>query len=235
MGYRDDAEAMRVRIETLELELARARRHADDADAEVAELRLTITRLRAGLRDEETLRTDRHLLASEALLPIAGVLGALVTVAAATVFSPYEFQGELQLDARGVANFLVQLADGGLATLLVTAAALPLAVLPSVASVGMHMRKRFGWYAATLAWTLWALVCPPLGVYGLYALLRPKVRELFFVEAMKVPRPVRVATLDEEEGPAPTHEYVAVPTTDEVVRRSQQERLARARERRSAG
>lgn len=229
MGYRDDAEAMRLRIEMLELELERARRRADDADVEVVELRHAITRLRAGFRDEEAMRKDRHLLASEALLPIAGVLGTLVTLSVATVLSPYEFQGDLQLDAAGFTNFLHQLARGGLGTVLVTLAALPLAVLPSVASVGMHMRRGFGWYAAVVAWMLWCVVCPPLGIYGLYALMRPKVRDLFFVEPMKVPQ-VRVAEVDEDE----PHEYVAVPSAEEVVRRSQRERLERARQNRKA-
>lgn len=229
VGYRDDAEAMRLRIEMLELELTRARRSADDADAEVVELRHAITRLRAGFRDEEAMRKDRHLLASEALLPLAGVLGTLVTLAVATVLSPYEFQGDLQLDVAGVSNFFHQLGRGGLGTLLLTVASLPLAVLPSVASVGMHMRRPFGWYAAVVAWMLWCVVCPPLGIYGLYALMRPKVRDMFFVEPMKVPR-VRVAELDEDD----EHEYPAVETTDEVVRRSQMERLERARQNRKA-
>lgn len=227
MGYRDDAEAMRTRIETLEHELSQSSRHAAELEAEVAELRLAITRLRAGFRDEETLRQDRHLLASEALLPIAGVLGTLFTVAVATVLSPYEFQGHLQLDLVGVTNFFDQLAGGGIANVLLTLAALPLAVLPSVASVGMHMRRRFGWYAAVIAWTLWCLVCPPLGAYGLYALMRPRVRDLFFVEPMRVPR-VRVAEVEDD------HEYLAVPTAEEVVRRSQRERLERARRERKA-
>lgn len=228
MGYRDDAEAMRIRIETLEHELSQAQRRGDDLSREVAELRHAITRLRAGFRDEETLRKDRHLLASEALLPIAGVLGTVLTLAVATVFSPYEFQGHLQLDAVGVSNLLDQLAGGGLATVVLTLGALPLALLPSVAAVGMHMRRRFGWYAAVLAWMLWCLVCPPLGVYGLYALMRPRVRDLFFVQAMKVPR-VRVASEADEAGV-----YPAVQSADEVVRDSQRERLARARQQRKA-
>lgn len=226
MGYRDDAEAMRTRIETLEQALSHAQRHADELEGEVAELRHAITRLRAGFRDEETLRKDRHLLASEALLPIAGVLGTLLTLAVATVFSPYEFQGHLQLDAVGIRNFFDQLAGGGIATITLTLAALPLAVLPSIAAVGMHMRRRFGWYAAVLAWMLWCLVCPPLGVYGLYALMRQRVRDLFFVEAMKAPR-VRVETHERISDPA-------IDSAEEVVRRSQRERLQRAREQRKA-
>ena len=77
MTYRDDADAMRLQIETLTHDLSAAERRADRADQEVAELRHAIVRLRAGARDEEALRADKHLLVTEALLPVAGVLGVL--------------------------------------------------------------------------------------------------------------------------------------------------------------
>ncbi len=218
MGYRDDAEAMRVRIETLGNDLSVAERRADEAETELGELRHAILRLRAGIRDEEALRTDKHLLVSEALLPVATVLGTLLTVAA-VVMSPYEFHGHLQLDLAGVVGFVRQLGRGGLLTVALIVSAAPFAVLPSIASVGMHMRRRFGWYAAMAAWALWSVACPPLGIYGLYALGRGKVRDLFFVEAMPTPR-VRVEETADAE---------SLPSTDELVRRSQAERLARRR------
>jgi len=216
---------MRTRIETLEHELSQAERRAGEAETEVEELRHALIRLRAGFRDEETLRKDRHLLASEALLPIAGVLGILLTLAVATALAPYQFHGTVQLDARGLSNFFYQVGEGGIWTLLITLACLPLAVLPSVASAGMHMRKRFGWYAAITAWSLWCVVCPPLGAYGIYALARKKVRDLFFVDAMSAPR-VRVA--------AQVDEPSSTPSADEVIKRSQRERLQRARRRKAS-
>lgn len=194
MAFRDDVHALRTRIQTLEVELRHSNHRAQELQAELEELRHTIVRLRSGIRDEESLRKDPHLAASEALLPLAGILGVLITLAVATVFAPYQFHGHLQLDGQGVVNFFRQLREGGIGTVMLTLSVLPLAILPSIASVGMHMRKRFGWYAAMIAWTLWTVVCPPLGVYGLYALARKHIRDLFLVEPMRAPQPkVRVA------------------------------------------
>ncbi|MGE0789935.1 MAG: hypothetical protein AB7S26_29950 [Sandaracinaceae bacterium] len=187
MAFRDNVHALQSRIETLEVALRSSDRRAAALEAELAELRTTIMRLRSGLADEEALRKDRHLAASEALLPLAGILGVLFTLAVATVFAPYHFHGHIQIDAVGMRNFLTQLQQGGLGTMLLTLAALPLAILPSLASVGMHMRKKFGWYAAMLAWAIWTLPCPPLGLYGLFALGRKPVRDLLLVEPMKAP------------------------------------------------
>lgn len=187
MAFRDDVHALHTRIETLEADLRRSTRRAAALEDEAAALRHTIVRLRSGLRDEEMLRRDRHLAVSEALLPVAGIAGVLLTVATAMFLTPYHFHGELQLDVQGVLNFIGQLERGGIATVALVLATLPLAVLPSLASVGLHMRKRFGWRAAMLAWALWTLVCPPLGAYGLHALGRRHIRELFFVEPMRRP------------------------------------------------
>lgn len=187
MAFRDDVHALHTRIQTLEHELRRSHRRCAELEGELHQLRHTIVRLRSGLADEEALRKDPHLAASEALLPIAGILGVLMTLAVATVFAPYQFHGHLQIDLQGVANFLHQLKQGGLGTVMLTLSVLPLAVLPSLASVGMHMRKRFGWYAAMIAWVLWSVACPPLGLYGLYALGREHIRELFLVEPMSSP------------------------------------------------
>lgn len=204
MAFRDDVHALRTRIQTLEVELHHSNHRADELEQELRELRHTIVRLRSGIRDEEELRKDPHLAASEALLPLAGILGILVTLSVATVFAPYEFHGHLQLDVQGVINFLRQLREGGIGTVMLTLSMLPLAVLPSIASVGMHMRKKFGWYAAMIAWVLWTAVCPPLGMYGLFALGRKHIRDLFLVEPMAAPEtPPRVRVQVDPTAPWP--------------------------------
>lgn len=217
MGYRDDAVAMRTRIEVLETELATAERRAEAAEDELDELRHAIRRLRAGFREEDLLRRDPHLVASEAILPIAGMLGVLATLAAVTVFAPYQFHGSVDLSLRGLSNFGHQVVDGGWATAALVLVAMQLALLPSLASIGMHMRRPFGWYAGIAAYSLWAIVCPPLGLYGLYALSRAKVRDALVAKPMAAPR-VRVEVPHEESM-----------SVDEVVTRSQKDRLARAR------
>ncbi len=199
MAFRDDVHALRTRVSALEAELSQSERHRADLEAEIADLRHTIVRLRSGVRDEEALRKDPHLAASEALLPLAGILGVLVTILVATAIAPYQFHGHLQLDAFGIRNFLHQLSLGGLKTLWLITVTLPLAVLPSVASIGLHMRRKFGWYAAVFAWSLWALVCPPLGLYGLYALGRRSIRDLLLVDPMPAPVPRARVEVDRTE------------------------------------
>lgn len=221
MGYRDDAVAMQTRIEVLETELSTAERRAEVAEDELEELRHAIRRLRAGVREEDLLRKDPHLVASEGLLPIAGMLGIMATLAAATVLAPYTFQGGLDLSLRGFGVFGRQIMEGGWATIALLLVAVQLAVLPSVASIGMHMRKRFGWYAGIAAYSLWAAVCPPLGLYGLYALSRKKVRDALIAKPMAAPK-VRV------EIPPDGSRSV-----DEVIAQSQAHRLAGSRRRRA--
>ena len=222
MGYRDDAEAMRTRIEILESKLSSAERRAGVAEDEIEDLRHAIQRLRAGFREEDLLRKDPHLVASEGLLPIAGMLGILATVAAATVFAPYAFHGGVELSARGAGNFIGQFTDGGWATMALLLVTVQLAVLPSVASIGMHMRKRFGWYAGVAAYSMWAVICPPLGLYGLYALGRNKVRAALIAQPMAAPK-VRVEVPESEESKS----------VDEIVARSQASRLSSDRRRRT--
>lgn len=217
MAYRDDAAAMRTRVEVLETALSTAERRAEAAEEELEELRHAIRRLRSGFREEDLLRRDPHLVASEGLLPIAGMLGILATLAAVTVFSPYDFHGGIELTARGLRQFGHQFANGGWATITLILVAVQLAILPSVASIGMHMRRRFGWYAGMAAYSLWALVCPPLGLYGLYALSRKKVRDALVASPMAAPK-VRVEV--------PPEESMSV---DEVIARSQRQRLRRHR------
>lgn len=58
------------------------------------------------------------------------------------------------------------------------------AVLTGAAALGVLRKKQWGWWCAAIAWVLLLPGgCLPLGVYGLWALLRAHVREGFGINA----------------------------------------------------
>lgn len=184
MGYRDQVMAAHAQAETLQTELSRMTQRAQRAEAERQALTVELERIRSGASREQQLRDDPHFTLAVVLLPIAGVLGLIYAVALRAIVFRGTFYGTFDPTPRGVHNFVAQLeGPEAWASLLLICGALLLAVLPAVAAIGLLRRRKWGWGIGTVTYLLWTLPCPPLGLYGLFALCRAPTMSAFFARA----------------------------------------------------
>jgi len=204
MGYRDQVLAARAQVDVLRVELERTAARARHAETERARLARELDRLRNGASREQALRDDPHFTLSQVLLPVSGLLGALYAVALRAVVFRDTFYGSFDPTPSGLANLAYQLDDPeAWASALSIAGALLLAALPLVASAGLLRRRKWGWALGTVTYALWALFCPPLGLYGLFALCRGSMVQAFFSRAEAAACGGRAMIPNEERGSRP--------------------------------
>ena len=78
MGFRDQVVAEKARSEGLEAEVAQLTERAERAEAENARLRDELEGLRTGASEEAKLRGDAYFGIGQVMLPIVGLVGALL-------------------------------------------------------------------------------------------------------------------------------------------------------------
>jgi len=180
MGFRDQVVAEKARSEGLEAEVAQLTKRAERAEAENARLREELEGLRTGASEEAKLRGDAYFGIGQVMLPIVGLVGALLSVLVWVNGVASSFYGQLDLSAGGVRRFLRQLdtAEPVLA-LLGFVACLLLTASPLLAALGVLRRRKWGWHLAVVTFGLWTACFPPLGLMGLYAFCRAPVRRAF--------------------------------------------------------
>ncbi len=119
---------------------------------------------------EHTL--DPHVEAANGTLWVMGIACVLLAIAMPLVGGP---GAATDPDFEGL-PLVFGVAIGGVAGLFVLAPG----VLFLVGAVGLGRRTAWGWIVGVVAFAIMAAFCtPPLAMHGLYALLRPGVREDF--------------------------------------------------------
>lgn len=182
--YRDQVEALRLRLAGTDARLAEAHLEVDETRRALADAQRRLERLRDGVIEDDDLGTAElpRLLWT---LQLVGAVGICAAVAAAVIFAQTYFP-DAMISMQGVRNavWVVENADGmtglggGTAILVLVA---PWAVLPWASSIGLRRRRRWGWLLAIVSAVLW-LPTPalPFGTYVLVRLFTARVRRVFF-------------------------------------------------------
>ena len=181
MAFRDQVVAAQAQVEKLQAALHDAEHRAEAAETRTRSLETELDSLRHGVSLERLLRGDPHFSVAQVLLPVAGLLGGMASiVVVATVMRP-AFHGHFDPSPRGISNFFGQLDSvETLGATLLLVVALLFTLLPLVAAFGLVRRRKWGWSVAVVSFAVWALPCPPLGLYGLFGLCRRSIRLAFF-------------------------------------------------------
>jgi len=179
-AFRSREEALAARNQELEQALA-----AEKARADVAERGL-------GAAQRFEAVTDVHLGLARGLLWATAVgyaIGAVVSFPAYITIATIDSD---DLPFRGLPPVLVGV---GMA-LLVSGFFLPIGIGALLGAIGLRRGQRWGYNAAVFTFCVLCLFCAPVGMYGLWAFLRERVKNVYY------PPLAPMAPMQPQAGPA---------------------------------
>lgn len=180
-AFRSREEALAARNQELEQALA-----AERARAELAERSL-------GTAQRFDAVTDVHLGLARGLLWATVVGYAILAVLSFPAYITIAHEDSGDLPFRVLPPVLIGV---GMA-LLVSGFFLPVGIGALVGAIGLRRGQRWGYNAAVFTFCLLCLFCTPIGVYGLWAFLRERVKNVYY------PPVAPMAPMPPHAGPGP--------------------------------